>query len=263
MRHGAASAGPSWLLRGCFGVAAVPVVLVALWLAKARTQTRDELDAISGRRERASLSGVAGPVRVRGTLEAKAPRRAASGVDAVIVRTTVKRLERGGGVRLCQSLADEPTIRLPSGETAAVRELLDGQLDIDGHRLSTQAGRPLVRVLSDSLHDKMLDGEPSCPPPPTLGGRVMETEIAVPVHQEATIFACARDGVIAPCGDGQDAIVLGPNVAPLSRHLKRDAEEHVISAMIHLVLLTILGVAASLAIPSRQRQGLRIEVVKR
>jgi hypothetical protein len=256
---------PAWrgaVKGGCLVAFATPFAVVGAWLLHERIDTRQELRAIERHVAVPSIAGVSGPVRLVGTLHSTRSVHTAGGADAVWSRTTVRRLERGGGARVCDERGQGAALRVASGELVLLDALLDAQVVVGGVRPERNAALPTVRVHHGTLEEKALDDASSCTGPPSLAGRVAAVELSLPVGQVATVFACVRGGSVEPCGDGADAIVVGKDLGELRAHVGREPERIVISSVVHLVLLLVVGFASLLALPSR-RPRFRVDVVQR
>lgn len=252
---------PRWLRRTGLALFAVPFVGVGLWLARVRLDEHREISSSLGARDLPSLVGASGPVRLSGTLQVVRPARASDGAEVALSLTAARRLERGGGARVCLARGGGPALRLDSGEQVSLSALWDAQLDVGGWRRAVDADLAVVRVLAPDDTERAVDDADACPAPPVLGGRLSAVEHVVPVGARVTVVACARDGTLEPCGADATAIVVGSSLAPLVRAREWGGERAAFLAFAHLVLGTVLGLLSfRLLRPPPPRRG-RVEVV--
>lgn len=249
------------LTRGCLPLFALPFLVAGAWLGYTRVDDARGLAAVRAHVQTSTLAGVTGPVRLVGTLEAERPHTTTTGEPAAMARITHRRVERGGGLAGCERTADGLSLRLANGEKVALAALVQAPRSIDEIVLGDRT-QPAVKVLTSQIRYRTLDEAPrDCARPTYLHGRVVVAEEVFPLDR-AVVLACASGGAVAPCGDGVDSIVLGDDLAPMARALVRDREGTVIKALVHLVLFTVLGFAALLALPSRRTSKVSTEVVR-
>lgn len=250
-----------WLGRAGLALFVAPFVAVGAWLAVVRADEHAALSGSIGAAERATMRGASGRVRLSGVLVAGAPAHASDGAPVALALIAVKRLERGGGARVCLRRSEAPTLRLDSGEQVSLTPLWDAQLDLAGWRRASDERAPLVRVIG-TADGRSLDDSRACPPPPATPGRVSITEHALPLGERVTVVACAREGALEPCGADSTAIVVGRGLSALGRAYDWNGERALFVAVVHLVLALVLGALARAWLrPGSVRPG-RVEVVQ-
>lgn len=241
--------------RGCLPLFAVPFVLFGLLFVYGRHDTATQLETIRAHVPVTTLAGASGPVLVAGVLEATTPVRSLKGGDVAIAEVIARQNTKGGATTHCAHLAQGLSLRLPTGALVPLAPFVSLTTEIDGSRVTEATSSSRFHVLTEGREHRKLDGPaPGCEPPSGLVSSAPSlswTESVVALGQKATLLGCAREGVLAPCGDGSDTLSVGEGLSPLRARLAREADLTLFGAIFHGILLAIATVASLFMLPSR------------